>query len=146
MAITKVESLQDDYLECLAIVNDPDRRDRMEEMKEENKFYFNAQWTSEESDDLGDTGQVDITLNAMRRAFRTLISLIVGPQPTAKFMPRDAIPGTQQEQSIQDQLTPVLNALQGLWNHCWYISNGVVRMRRGVQSQIIMGLGWIGVE
>ena len=37
MIITKQEYLEEHYDECVAIVNDPDRQERMMSMKEENK-------------------------------------------------------------------------------------------------------------
>lgn len=137
------ESLEKLYDKCKSIVDDRDRKERMEDMKKENLFYQNAQWEGDESDDLEATGQVDVVLNTMRRSFRTLLSLIVTSSPTAKFMPNDAIPSSMEETEEFKNITETLGSLQGLWNHCWYISGQTVVMRRAAQDMLVMGLGYI---
>lgn len=130
---TQTEKLYD---ECREIIINPKRVERVKDWKKENGLYFNAQWTGDESRDLEATGQTDIPLNTVRRALRTLISQTIAGQPTAKFLPRDMLP-------TDELLMQSLESLQGLWNHCWYISGGKIILRRAVQNQLVMGLSYI---
>lgn len=133
------------YDNCRNIINDPDRRNRITEMKQENKFYFDAQWTEDERSDLNAMNQIDVTLNVCRRAIRHLVGQLVGPHPTANFIPADVIPSNQMEAQAYQTIQSTIDALQGLWNHCWFISSGARIMERAIRDMINMGLGWISV-
>ena len=132
---------QRSYDNCEAVVNNPKRQDRMRAMKEEGQFYFNAQWTDEESKDMENTGQTDVVLNTMRRAVRTLLSQMVASMPTGKFMPADMSLLAFSDSRSRDEILRTTEELGLLYDHCWYISGGVVLIRRAVQHQLISGLG-----
>lgn len=144
--VVVTDDIHELYDECTAIVENPKRIARVEQWKKELAFYFNAQWEKEESDDLEATGQVDVVLNTIRRATRTLLSQMVSDNPTAKFMPRDVIPSDSSNTDERQSKLTTIDELQGLWDHCWYTSNGSIVLRRAVQFQLMCGLGWIQVR
>ena len=130
------------YDNCASIVNNPKRMERVQQWKEELSIYFNAQWTTEESDDMEATGQVDVVINVLRRSVRTLLSQMCSASPTAKLMPRDVLPANEDHA----QIAAVLEQLQGLFDHTWYISGGKILLRRAIAHQLICGIGYIGVH
>lgn len=130
-----MEDLATKYYDRLQdIINSSEYLERIESMKEELLFYYNAQWTNEEATDMEDTGQTDIVLNTLRRAIRALVSQLVSSSPSSKFMPVNW---------TDEEIRQTLEQLQGLFDHCWYISKGNIEMRRAITSQLVCGLGWL---
>jgi len=139
----KSDEAQKLYDECASIVNSPKRQERVTQWKRETGFYFNAQWEKGESDDLEATGQVDIVLNTLRRAIRTLLSQMTLNLPSAQFLPRHMLPRSAQDEQFLEEMRSRVNSVSGLWDHCWYISGGPIITRRAIKHQLVCGLGYL---
>ena len=118
-----------------------ERKAAVDRWRTDRDFYFSKQWETEEARDMDETGQVDVVINKIRRVFKNFVSDMVARKPTIQLMPADAILEGEKGEAVKG----TIEALQGLWDYCWRISDGVFRLRRAIFHQIISGLGWIGV-
>lgn len=100
--------------------------------RENELFRYGAQWTEDQARELEARGQIPIVINRIDPAVELAKSMLTSNTPTFRFI------------SVEDSDTQVAQALNGLVEYIWRISDGRMEFASSVEDFIVKGMGaWI---
>ena len=97
--------------------------------QEDREFRFGKQWTSDQKRILEERGQAAIVVNRIHPAVEAAKALITANKPQFRVSPRE------------DSDNKVAQAMNGLLEYIWQISEGNTVLRRVVDDYYVTGLG-----
>lgn len=103
----------------------------VDHVDEPTRFYFGAQWTESEREELKARGQADIVVNRVRAIIRHMVGQLTANKPSFR-----ASPVTGGDRKVADLFNEI-------FAYIWRISNGYKRFERTVYNHIRGGLGWL---
>ena len=99
--------------------------------QEDREFRFGKQWTSEQEAKLKSRGQAPIVVNRIHPAVESAKALITSNRPSFRVSPRE------------DSDNQTAQAINGLLEYIWQISDGEARLRTIVDDYYVTGIGWM---
>lgn len=97
--------------------------------QEDKEFRLGKQWTSEQKRILEERGQAPLVVNRIHPAVEAAKALITANKPQFRVSPRE------------DSDNQVAQAMNGLLEYIWQISEGNTMMRRVVDDYYVTGMG-----
>lgn len=97
----------------------------------DREFYLGRQWTDEQIETLEARGQAPIVINRIYPAVQSAKALITSNRPSFRVSPRE------------DSDNQTAQAINGLLEYVWQISNGEARLRTLVEDYYVTGVGWM---
>lgn len=97
--------------------------------QEDKEFRLGKQWSKEQSDILKSRGQAPIVVNRIHPAVESAKAMITSNRPSFRVSPRE------------DSDNQIAQAMNGLLEYVWQISDGEAVMRRVVDDYYVTGMG-----
>jgi len=98
-------------------------------VQEDREFRLGKQWTQKQKEILEDRGQAPIVVNRIHPAVETAKALLTYNRPSFRCSPRE------------DSDNKTAQAINGLVEYCWYVSDGTSQMRQVIDNYYVGGMG-----
>lgn len=99
------------------------------QVQEDREFRYSKQWTQDQIDELTKRGQAPIVVNRIHPAVETAKALLTNNRPSFRVSPRE------------DSDNETAQAINGLLEYIWYISEGNAELRDIIDHYYVDGLG-----
>ena len=126
----KTKSIVDETIDLFKTYSEK-RETWAQHVQEDREFRFGKQWTKEQTDKLLARGQAPIVVNRIHPAVESAKALITTNRPSFRVSPRE------------DSDNQTAQAINGLLEYIWQISDGGARLRTIVDDYYVAGLGWM---
>lgn len=109
--------------------NNQRRQEWVQQVQEDREFRMGKQWTAEQIEVLEERGQAPIVVNRIHPAVEAAKAMLTHQRPSFRTSPRE------------DSDNKTAQALGGLIEYIWYISDGNTEMRQIIDDYYVTGLG-----
>ncbi len=121
----------EETVELFREFNNSQRKDWVGRIQSDREFRLGKQFTQEQIEELKAKETAPIVINRIHKAIETIKSMLTSNKPGFKVAPQN------------DSDAKTANALNGLMQYVWYISEGDEQVSQAIDNMLAGSLGWL---